>query len=87
MVSYDLSQPQRNYAKLKAFLRSHGYYAHVLESVWYVKSGLTAYALAQEILEYVDSDDHFVVSPVAGGSAWYNLDPEVSDWLKSASAA
>ena len=60
----------------------------MLESVWFVQSTLTAHALAQKVLECVDSDDHFVVTPVVGRqSVWFNLDPQVDAWLKRQSAA
>lgn len=85
MVSYDLSKPKREYEKLEAFLRSHGWYARVLESVWFVKSAESTREIGQKIRMCVDSNDHFVVTPVSvPATVWFNLDPEVSDYLKGA---
>jgi hypothetical protein len=87
MVSYDLSQPNRDYEKVAKYLKSFGTYAKVLESLWYVESDLSAYEIAMGLCEQMDSDDHFIVSPIGGPSAWYNLGDRVSDWLNNRDAA
>jgi len=91
LVSYDLSKPHRGYEELETYLRSNPDWARVLQSVWFVQTQLTARALAEEVARRVDSDDHFVVTPlftpVGQYSVWYNLDPQVDAWLKRPNAA
>lgn len=87
MVTYDLSQPDRDYEKVKELMKSQPHWAHVLESVWFVKTSLSANQLAQKVRSCVDQSDHFIVSPVdISGSCWFNLDAEVSDWLQRPAA-
>jgi hypothetical protein len=81
MVSYDLSNPGRNYDDLHKFLRSQADWAKPLESLWIVESNLTALEFVNAALEHVDRNDHILVTPFSGSAAWYNLDPKVADWL------
>jgi hypothetical protein len=87
MVSYDLSKPNRDYKKLHEFLRTFPNWAKVLESVWFVTTNLTAYQVAEKVLQHLDSDDHLVVTEIRFPAAWYNLDSDVEDWLKRSLAA
>lgn len=87
MVSYDLSKPNRNYEELHKFLRSQVDWCKPLESVWFVKTHLSAYDFAGAALKHMDADDHLLVTPVHGNSAWYNLDPRVVEWLKETTLA
>lgn len=84
LVSYDLSKPGRNYDDLFKLLRSFSNWAHVLDSVWFVCSNLSTAEVRDKIWAAMDSNDHLLVTNLKhGDSAWYRLDPEISDWLKS----
>ncbi|WP_078292388.1 CRISPR-associated endonuclease Cas2 [Mycobacterium sp. D16R24] len=83
LVSYDLSEPDRDYDKLISFLKSHPYHAHVLESVWCVGSSLTVVGLRDRIMSLIDANDHLIVVEMGLSSAWFNLQPNVSNWLKN----
>lgn len=88
LVSYDLSEPNRDYTKLIAFIKSQTDWANVLESVWFVESPKTAFGLAEQLMGYIDSDDHLMVTPVSvGQTVRYNLDPRVETWMKGRHAA
>jgi hypothetical protein len=87
LISYDLSKPNRNYEELHKFFRSHANWAKPLESVWFVKTNLSAFEFAEQALKHMDTDDHLLVTPVSGSAAWYNLDPKVSTWLTETTLA
>lgn len=87
LVSYDLSKPTRNYEDLHEFLRSQVNWAKVLESVWIVRSNLSALGFVDAALEHMDADDHIFVTPYTGVAAWHNLDSDVVEWLKRRRAA
>lgn len=83
VVSYDLSKPNRNYDELHKFLRSQQNWAKVLESVWIVKTNLSALEFVNAALSHMDADDHIFATPYTGVAAWHNLDPDVVTWLRS----
>lgn len=87
LVSYDLSKPGRNYEDLHEFLRSQADWAKPLESVWIVKSHLSALEFVNAALEHMDANDHIFVTPFTGAAAWYNITPDVEEWLQSPRAA
>ena len=82
MVNYDLSKPHRDYERLVKFLKGHTNWARALESCWIVVSNLSTAQLRDAVKGYIDSDDHLLVTNLDhGDSAWYNLDPDVANWL------
>lgn len=84
LVSYDLSKPGRDYSGLFEVLRGFSNWAKALESVWFVDSHLTTVGVRDWIWKVMDSNDHLLVTNLKDGdSAWYNLDADVSTWLKS----
>jgi len=84
LVSYDLSAPGRDYPKLQEHLESYGEWAHLLESVWLIKTNSTALQVCQAAEKVVDQNDKiFVIDITNKFAAWNNFDDEVSDWLKS----
>lgn len=87
LVTYDLSKPGRNYEDLHKFLRSHTDWAKVLESVWIIKTNLSALELVNAALKHMDANDHIFVTPYTGAAAWHNLSSDVADWLKRPRAA
>ncbi|MBN7499033.1 hypothetical protein [Mycobacteroides abscessus] len=84
LVTYDLSKPGQHYEKVKKFLESFRS-THALQSVWFVQTSMSARALAEKLLECVDSNDSFVVTPVAvGGTCSFGLLGSTLDWLNNA---
>lgn len=82
VVSYDLIS-NRDYSKLYEAIKNYGYYAHVLESVWIIKSSSSSINIRDNLKSYMDSDDKLFVAKLTGESAWKNLSKDVSDWLKN----
>lgn len=84
LVSYDLQTPGKAYATLHSHLKSYSAWAKPLESLWLVKSTLTAEQLRNAVQRYTDSNDKLLVVDVTSkATAWVNLTSEVSVWIKN----
>lgn len=81
LISYDLIS-DKDYSKLYESIRNYGSFAHVLESVWIIKSSASSSEIRDNLKSYLDSDDKLFVARLTGESAWKNLSKEVSDWIK-----
>lgn len=82
LISYDLIS-DKDYSKLYEAIRNYGSFAHVLESVWIIKSSASSSEIRDNLKSYLDSDDKLFVARLTGESAWRNLSKEVSDWIKN----
>ena len=80
IISYDLIS-NKDYDSLYKAIRNYGSYAHVLESVWIVKSSSSSTDIRDNLKSYIDNDDKIFVAKLSGQSAWWNLSKEVSDWI------
>lgn len=81
VVSYDLIS-DKDYSKLYEAIRNYGSYAHVLESVWIIKSESSSSNIRDSLKSYMDSDDKLFIAKLTGESAWRNLSSEISKWIK-----
>lgn len=81
LISYDLKKPGQNYTELYEKIKSLGEWAHPLESVWLVKSSLTAEKISSLLSQYFDKNDfHFVI---AVKKDYYGfLEPSIWEWIK-----
>ena len=83
IISYDLSEPSRNYSDLIQEIKTLGLWAHALGSVWYVKSPLSASDACDRLIRVLDQDDSLlVVDATNNNAAWKNLKPEVAAFIK-----
>lgn len=82
IISYDLIS-NKNYEDLFKAIKNYGTYAHVLESVWIVKSSNNSTQIRDNLMNFLDSDDKLFVAKLTGESAWRNLSKEISDWIKN----
>lgn len=80
IISYDLIA-NKNYDELYEAIRNYKTYAHILESVWIIKSSTSSSDIRDNLKSYIDSDDKIFVAKLTGESAWRNLDTEISDWI------
>ena len=81
IISYDLIS-DKDYSSLYEAIRNYGSYAHILESVWIIKSSTSSTNIRDNLKSYIDSDDKIFVAKLSGESAWRNLSTEVSNWIK-----
>lgn len=85
LVSYDLMAPGKDYDKLWSHLRAYPDYIKPLESVWLIKTALSAEEVRNKVKLYIDSNDRLLVVNVTGDSAaWQNLigDAAHTKWIK-----
>lgn len=84
VVSYDLYEPGKNYEKVSTAIKNlSGYWARVHLSLWYVRANISASEAAQQIWNSMDSSDSLIVIDATNNNtAWYNLKPEVAEYLK-----
>lgn len=84
IISYDLSQPNRNYSSLIEVIKTLGSWAHVHGSVWYVNGYLTASLARDRLVRVLDQDDSIVIFDASNNdAAWQNLKPEVAALIKT----
>lgn len=84
MVSYDLSQPNRDYPKLIEKIKSIGAsWAHPSESVWMIDTNLSVGAVRDGLKTVIDKDDTLFVVEMTGAWASLNLDAKVIEWLNA----
>lgn len=82
IISYDLIA-DKDYSKLYEAIENYGSFAHILESVWIVKSSSSSSEIRDNLKHYIDSDDKLFVAKLTSEAAWRNLSKEDSDWIKS----
>lgn len=84
LISYDLIRPGKDYSALHAHLKTYGNWAKPLESVWLVRSSMTAEQVRNAAKAHLDVNDKiFVVDVTARAAAWFNLPEDVSKWIQS----
>lgn len=82
-VSYDLYEPGKNYAAVGSAIKELGSWAKVQKSCWYVQSSFSAEQAAEHVRRSMDQNDSLIVVNATGNDAcWYNLSPEVAQFLQ-----
>jgi len=83
-VSYDLIQPGQHYDTVIAEIKKLGSWAKVHYSLWYVNSSLSASEAAERVWAVMDRNDKLIVVDATNNNAyWYNLDDEVTNFIKN----
>lgn len=84
LISYDLYSPGQNYEDVADAIKSLGNWAKVHLSFWYVNSNYTASEASKKVWAVMDSNDSLIVVDATNNDAsWYNLKPNVSDFIKN----
>lgn len=73
IISYDLIAPNKDYSSLTSAIKDYGTYAHIVESVWIVKSSSSSSEIRDNLKSYMDSDDKLFVAKLACEAAWTNV--------------
>ena len=83
LVSYDLNKPGKDYSGVHKAIESAsaGVWCKPLESVYVIRSSLTAQAIYNKICPFLDTSDRILVIEVTGNSYWY-LEKDVNDYLQ-----
>ncbi len=85
MVTYDLSQPRRDYPRLGERIKAiSGTWALITESSWIVVStSKSATVIRDDLIQAIDNDDSLFVAELTGATAWRGLPAQRTDWLKA----
>jgi hypothetical protein len=83
LVGYDLNRPGQDYEALLSQLREFGTWWHHLDSVWLVRTELTAVQLRNELKPLTDVGDEILVIDVTGKSwAGTGFSDRAFDWMQ-----
>lgn len=84
LISYDLIEPGRDYTNLWDHLKSYGTWSKPLESVWLIKTDLTAAEVRDAAKEHVDQNDKILTIDVTDRSwATRKIPGEIKNWIKT----
>jgi hypothetical protein len=81
IVSYDLSDPGRDYNELIRRIKSYGGWAKLGGSAYLVATDKTAVEIRDHLKVALDSDDKIFVGSCPAPSAWRGLGDDVSQWI------
>lgn len=82
LITYDLVEPDQDYEGLFDAIKSLDDDAwHCLDSVWMVRTPLTAAEVRGHLKPHLDSDDRLLVVTVTRGWATKNIPGVCTDWL------
>lgn len=84
LISYDLVRPESSpeYVRLINAIKSYSYWAKPLESLWLVKTDVSAMQLINYLRTFISVADHILVIEVTKDWVSYNLSIAVVDWMK-----
>ena len=83
LVLYDLMAPGKDYTRLHDYLKSFSNWAHPLNSVYLVKTSMTASQVRDGVRQHTDTNDRTFILNVTGDNwASWNLTQEVATWLR-----
>lgn len=81
IIMYDLRSPGQDYVQLHQAIKSFGIWGKITESSWAIVSNLTAEAIRNFLLGYIDRNDRIMVIQSGKVAAWHNVMAS-PDWLK-----
>ena len=81
-VSYDLDKPGQNYEAVMTEIKTHGAWAKVEYSLFYLSTQETAKSIAEAVWAKMDANDKLIVVDATRGHAyWYGLDSKVAEFM------
>ena len=81
LITYDLNKQGQNYTNLIAAIKTFSRWAHVQDSVWYIKSPMEAASVRDFLSQHIDSNDSLFVAKMSS-AAWKGLSDNVSLHIK-----
>lgn len=83
IVTYDLSNPGRNYESLLKRIKSYEAWARLGGSSYLVCTEQTATQLRDNLTPALDANDSIYVGLMGVSAAWRGMSDEVSNWIKN----
>lgn len=82
LITYDLSEKGQLYPELYAGIELLGECCHCLESVWIVKTTLSAYQIGVKLNKFLDRNDKLLVTRLTSQYHPIGLKIADKDWLE-----
>lgn len=82
LITYDLSEPGRNYEDLLNRIKQYNAWARLGGSSYLVVTNSSPVDVRDYLMEVLDNDDQLFVSLVKAPAAWTGLSEDVSSWIK-----
>lgn len=87
LVTYDLvgHETSEDYARLIREIKAYPEVIHPLYSVWLIRTGWTTTQVRDDLLQWIDDDDKFLVWDVTNRAASWNaaLARSDADWIRN----
>jgi hypothetical protein len=83
IVSYDLSNPGRNYEQLLARIKSYISWARLGGSAYVIVADQSAFEVRDNLMAVLDGNDKLFVGTIKAPAGWCGLGDEVSQWLRN----
>lgn len=83
LITYDLSNPGRNYEALIKLIKQSSGWARLGGSSYLVVTPLNVSALRDHLLQALDTNDKIYVGKMDQPAAWYGMGDEISNWIKN----
>ena len=81
IITYDLTNPGRNYEELLKILKTQGKWARLGGSSYLVACDSTVIQLRDNLKVALDINDKIYVSLLSSPAAWYGLSQDVANWI------
>ena len=81
IISYDLSNPGRNYEDLVKKIKAYGYWARLGGSAYLIVTADTPVTVRDNLKTVLDSNDSLFVGTCPRPSAWAGMSEEVANWI------
>jgi hypothetical protein len=83
IITYDLSNPGRNYETLLKKIMAYNDWARLGGSSYLITTAHSAIEIRDNLVQQLDSNDKIYVGLMGNSAAWKGLGDEVSNWIKN----
>lgn len=86
IVNYDLRRPVQNYPGLIERIESYAYHWPYQKSCWIVGPASSAFEVAENLRQELDSDDVLFVQRLTEDCAWWGYDDpqgRIPQWIRA----
>jgi hypothetical protein len=80
-INYDLRKPGRDYQPVYDYIKSFGYWARPLASLWLVRTAKSASTVRDELNRLVDANDEVAIFDVTGDAWATNFSDAHVEWM------
>lgn len=83
IIIYDLSLPSVNYIRLTQLIQKFPGWAKIGQSAYIITTTLDDVKVRDSLLPALGPKDKLFVAKISSPAAWFNLDIQVSNWIKT----